>query len=326
VEVRATNNGAEWSNMLHFVYTATEGGMGGEANSVENQLIQRQLSLLQQFVQACCGAGAEASVHALMAPNIGQQQRLFGAVLALILAGSGGTNHKGGALDLERQDAYGCTLMHYVCALRNSPALQLLLHANVDPMVADSQGMSATDWARAYRFHEGENLISRAMGVTTLPQPMAAVDAATGLPALTQPITAVPPQASEPDPLAQVLKQDDTGTVTSFDGQQLAQTLDSSAEWPGSSQIQPEQIQPGAGLLAMSGADSLMMQSLTSQGQPPPSSSSAMGAEPLARTRSLEQFLAPQPRSTAAPNNPEGQSRSLAGFLTAAAAHVEHGS
>lgn len=74
-----------------------------------------------------------------------------------------------GALDLERQDAYGCTLMHYVCALRNSPALQLLLHANVDPMVPDSQGMSATDWARAYRFHDGEQLISRTMVITPTP-------------------------------------------------------------------------------------------------------------------------------------------------------------
>jgi len=217
-----------------------------------------------------------------------------------------------------------------VCALRNSPALQLLLHANVDPMVQDSQGLSATDWARAYRFHEGEQLISRAVGVATLPlpQPMAAVDSVTGLPALSQPIMpGQAPQTSEADPLAQVLKHDDAGTVTAFDGQQLAQTLDSSADWPGGTQIQQDQIQPGASLLAMSGADSLMMQSdLTSQGPPPASSSSAMGAQPLARTRSLEQFLEPQPRSTAAPNNPEGHHRSLAGFLTAAAAHVEHGS
>ena len=70
---------------------------------------------------------SEQMVKELMAPSLPEPQRLFGAVLALILAGSGGTNHKGGALDLERQDAYGCTLMHYVCALRNLPALQLLL-------------------------------------------------------------------------------------------------------------------------------------------------------------------------------------------------------
>lgn len=160
VDVRATNNGAEWSNVLHFMYMA-DSSMVVDPHSVENQLMQRQLSLLQHFVHACCGPGADASVQALMAPTLAQQQRLFGAVLALILAGSGGTNTKGGTLDLDRQDAHGCTLMHYVCALRNSPALQLLLHANVDPMVFDRQGMSPADWARAYQFNEGETLIAR---------------------------------------------------------------------------------------------------------------------------------------------------------------------
>ena len=89
--------------------------------------MERQLVLMQHFVQACCGSGAEASVHQLMASSLAQPQRLLGAVLALILAGSGGMNHKGSALDLERQDAQGCTLMHYICSLRNGPALQLLL-------------------------------------------------------------------------------------------------------------------------------------------------------------------------------------------------------
>ena len=62
-----------------------------------------------------------------MSPPLSEVQRLFGAVLALILAGSGGSNQRGGSLDLERQDASGCTLMHYVCGLRNLPALKLLL-------------------------------------------------------------------------------------------------------------------------------------------------------------------------------------------------------
>ena len=69
--------------------------------------MERQLVLLQNFVQACCGSGAEASVHRLMARDLAQPQRLLGAVLALILAGSGGMNHRGSALDLERQDAHG---------------------------------------------------------------------------------------------------------------------------------------------------------------------------------------------------------------------------
>ena len=91
-----------------------------------------------------------------MAQTLPQAQRLLGSMLALILAGSGGINRKHGALDLERQDAHGCTLMHYVCALRNSPALQLLLRANVDPHIADTQGLAPADWAKAYRFEEGE--------------------------------------------------------------------------------------------------------------------------------------------------------------------------
>ena len=126
--------------------------------------MERQLALLQQFVQACCGAGAEASVHQLMAQTLPQAQRLLGSMLALILAGSGGINRKHGALDLERQDAHGCTLMHYVCALRNSPALQLLLRANVDPHIADTQGLAPADWAKAYRFEEGEALIRQHLG------------------------------------------------------------------------------------------------------------------------------------------------------------------
>jgi len=45
--------------------------------------------------------------------------------------------------------------MHYICSLRNSPALQLLLRANVDPSISDTQGLSAADWAHAYGFPEG---------------------------------------------------------------------------------------------------------------------------------------------------------------------------
>ena len=45
--------------------------------------------------------------------------------------------------------------MHYICSLRNSPALQLLLRANVDPGISDTQGLSAADWAHAYGFPEG---------------------------------------------------------------------------------------------------------------------------------------------------------------------------
>jgi len=70
--------------------------MGAETHSDEQELMRRPLSLLQQFVQACCGHGCEASVQALMSPALEQQQRLFGAVLALILAGIGGTNNKEG--------------------------------------------------------------------------------------------------------------------------------------------------------------------------------------------------------------------------------------
>ena len=61
-------------------------------------------------------------------PSLPEPQRLFGAVLSLIHAGSGGAlTSNGGSLDLGLQDAHGCTLMHYVCALRNMPALQLLI-------------------------------------------------------------------------------------------------------------------------------------------------------------------------------------------------------
>ena len=38
--------------------------------------------------------------------------------------------------------------MHYVCALRNLPALQLLLQAQVDPNIQDHRGMVVMDWVR----------------------------------------------------------------------------------------------------------------------------------------------------------------------------------
>jgi hypothetical protein len=153
VEVRATNNGAEWSNMLHFMYT-TEGAMGTETASVESQLMQRQLSLLQQFVQACCGAGAEASVHALMAPTLGQQQRLFGAVLALILAGSGGTNHKGGALDLERRLSWNrIEDGHTACPSPHDPARQPGSPNLAHPVGSPDSGGFLSRQARRLRLH-----------------------------------------------------------------------------------------------------------------------------------------------------------------------------
>jgi len=292
--------------MLHFMYTS-EGGMTSETHSVENQLMQRQLSLLQQFVQACCGAGAEASVHALMAPTLGQQQRLFGAVLALILAGSGGTNIKGGALDLERQDAYGCTLMHYVCALRNSPALQLLLHANVDPMVFDSQGMSAADWARAYRFHEGETLISRAMGMTVVvPQPLAPqMGNSSSITALTQPIA--------------VTSSDPHGNAGCLDAQWVTSSVVDAPVGPTQGMHIGDQ-QPGAAALMLG----MSCGHGDAAGLTVAAPVGAEGATPLARTRSLEQFLQPAAHPQALSSTSDVHQRSLAGFLTAAAAHVDN--
>jgi hypothetical protein len=167
--VRATNDNTAWSNALHFTYSVDV----IEGASVESTLLSRQLTLLQQFVHACCGNSppSEQMVHDLMAPALPETQRFLGAVLALILAGSGGSNHKGGSLDLERQDAHGCTLMHYVCGLRNTPALQLLLNSSVDPNIADAQGQTPADWAKRYGFHEGETLIARATGQPVPPPP-----------------------------------------------------------------------------------------------------------------------------------------------------------
>jgi len=193
VELRATNDGTAWSNALHFTYSAD--GQPSETSSVETALLQRQLSLLQQFVHACCGNSppSEQMVHDLMAPTLPETQRFLGAVLALILAGSGGSNHKGGSLDLERQDAHGCTLMHYVCGLRNTPALQLLLNSSVDPHIADTQGQTPAQWAARFRFHEGQALIARATGQPVPPPSDVAVAETNSNAAPSQPV--LPPQA-----------------------------------------------------------------------------------------------------------------------------------
>ena len=73
----------------------------GKGNAEETALMARQISLLQQFVHTCVGTASE-QVSELMAPSLAEPQRLFGAVLALILAGSGGDSSK---LELGRQDA-----------------------------------------------------------------------------------------------------------------------------------------------------------------------------------------------------------------------------
>ena len=125
-----------------------------------------------------------------MSPPLSEVQRLFGAVLALILAGSGGSNQRGGSLDLERQDASGCTLMHYVCGLRNLPALKLLLDSTVDPRIRDSQKLTAADWANRYGWTEGEALIARHLGEPVPSAPNAA--AAIALPADAAAIAAAP--------------------------------------------------------------------------------------------------------------------------------------
>ena len=302
VQVRATSSaGLGWSNELHYTYLAS----GGAALSpMESELMERQLLLLQNFVQACCGSGAEASVHQLMARDLAQPQRLLGAVLALILAGSGGMNHKGSALDLERQDAQGCTLMHYICSLRNSPALQLLLRANVDPGISDTQGLSAADWAHAYGFPEGVSQIEQHVNG----------GGEEGFP----PHSPVQQQGFEPP------TPPPAGDVSSLDaflqaGRAPGQPLPAGAEnggvaGYGHGRSLQQFLQPAlagaaapATAHAAAGGSSVAMQE-------------GVGGE--ARPRSLEHFLEagnppPQQRSQ------EVHHRSLAGFLTAAAAHVE---
>ena len=297
VEVRATSSaGLGWSNELHYTYS-----MSGSAalSPMESELMERQLVLLQNFVQACCGSGAEASVHQLMARDLVQPQRLLGAVFALILAGSGGMNHKGSALDLERQDAQGCTLMHYICSLRNSPALQLLLRANVDPGISDTQGLSASDWAHAYGFPEGVRQIEQHVnGVGEEGFPPHSPEAQGFEPPTPPPGGDVSSldaflQAGcapgQPPPAAAV----ENGGVVGH-GRSLQQFL------------QPAAAAPAIAHVAAGGSGALQ------EGE---------GGE--ARPRSLEHFLEagkplPQRRQ-------EVHHRSLAGFLTAAAAHVESG-
>ena len=336
VEVRATSTGGlEWSNELHFTYSAS-GGASANLSPMEGELMERQLVLMQHFVQACCGSGAEASVHQLMASSLAQPQRLLGAVLALILAGSGGMNHKGSALDLERQDAQGCTLMHYICSLRNGPALQLLLRANVDPTIADTQGLAAADWAHAYGFPEGVRLIEQhlhggadpsggfdasspephsleATGVQ-LPQAAATGDVS-GLDAF----LGRPPKLPTP---AGAAGGEGVAAAAPAQGRSLQQFLQ-----PTMAAAAPLATATVAGSEATSVAPAMVggLAGLTA------GSAAGVGAaiKPEngggeARPRSLEQFLEPGQQPAAQPaRSQETHHRSLAGFLTAAAAHVE---
>ena len=309
VEVRATSAaGLGWSNELHYTYSVS----GGAALSpMESELMERQLVLLQNFVQACCGSGAEASVHQLMARDLAQPQRLLGAVLALILAGSGGMNHKGSALDLERQDAQGCTLMHYICSLRNSPALQLLLRANVDPGIADTQGLSAADWAHAYGFPEGVSQIEQHVnggGEEGFPPHEHSPVQQQGF----EPPT--PPPAGDASSLNAFLQ---AGRAP---GQPLpAQPLDNGGvAGHGHGRSLQQFLQPALAAAAAAPATA----HAAAGGGPSSGALQEGGVGGEARARSLEHFLEagkpPPPQ-----RSQELHHRSLAGFLTAAAAHVE---
>ena len=228
VEIRATNDGSAWSNALMFTYTAE-----GEGSAAEMQLMQGQLSLIQQFVQACCGQSptSEQMVQELMTPALPEAQRLLGAVLALILAGSGGQNHKGGSLDLERQDASGCTLMHYVCGLRNAAALQLLLNSSVDPTIVDGQGQTPADWARRYGFYDGEVLIAKAQGepIPAPAQMAAATPVAVTTAAVDASLPAVPAAVAMPSGATRSLEQFLEPTAASASGAAPAAAADAPA-------------------------------------------------------------------------------------------------
>ena len=214
--------------------------------------------------------------------------------LALILAGSGGTK-----LDLGRQDAHGCTLMHYACGLRNAPALQLLLNSSVDPQLTDAHGHTAVQWARRFGFQEGEVLISRATG---------------------SPLVSTPPHQSVPTAahggLHGAPSSDSTGLP--FAGIAAGGSLADGASCAPTNPTLLDSAPVASGLSGLPQSDLPL--------PPPP-------------TRSLEQFLEPQvPSAGTAPavggatTGGDGmgssaatndQERSLAGLFTAAAAHVE---
>ena len=214
--------------------------------------------------------------------------------LALILAGSGGTK-----LDLGRQDAHGCTLMHYACGLRNAPALQLLLNSSVDPQLTDAHGHTAVQWARRFGFQEGEVLISRATG---------------------SPLVSTPPHQSVPTGdhggLHGAPSSDSTGLP--FAGVAAGGSLADGASCAPTNPTLLDSAPVASGLSGLPQSDLPL--------PPPP-------------TRSLEQFLEPQvPSAGTAPavggatTGGDGmgssaatndQERSLAGLFTAAAAHVE---
>lgn len=172
VEVRATNDGCAWSNALHFTYIASE---AGASSSTDNQpstddsspdalaLAHRQATLLQSLVNTCCAKGNPASenmVSELMAPELSHTSRMFGASVLLLLSGLQST----AAAEFSRQDANGCTLVHYACSSRNLPALQLLLNSGADATTADATGSTPLDWAARYAWVEGQQALCTATG------------------------------------------------------------------------------------------------------------------------------------------------------------------
>jgi len=280
VEVRATNDGLAWSNALHFTFTLN--GLA-DANSMETTLMQRQMALVQQLVRARCGRSVTAEMVAeLMAPTLTCAQRLLGGALSLIFASSEGASLKA---DLERQDAHGCTLLHYSCALRNAPALQLLLSSSVDANVADAHGHTPAQWASRFGFQEGEAIIARAPR-----EPPASVPHVSGPPASTPPHQSV---------------SSDCGV--SVDGARINDVAGEAGWLVGAISAPPEPTVVPSVLPLASAA--------------PPSAHPPSAHPPSGNTRSLEQFLEPSGAAAgSASTEASANERSLADFLTTSAA------
>ena len=71
----------DWHGRMPYT-TYSIDGSEGSSGGVEVTLMQRQASLLQQFVLRCCGDPLTSTVTELMAPSLNEHQRLLGATLA----------------------------------------------------------------------------------------------------------------------------------------------------------------------------------------------------------------------------------------------------
>ncbi|EOD15276.1 hypothetical protein EMIHUDRAFT_356406 [Emiliania huxleyi CCMP1516] len=187
VDIMATNSdifGAGhapvFSNALRFTYSSSVPASGlpmvalapATADAAETQTAERALALLAQHAAPHMPVAGDENL--LTSASLPRDQRLFAAALAVVLGKQPGVaKAENGESPLDRRDDQSRTLLHYCAALKNAPAVELLLRAGASTAVQDAAGQTPLELARAFGWVQGETLLAPVAASTNGTTPMA---------------------------------------------------------------------------------------------------------------------------------------------------------